>query len=116
MVNTIIYLLKNLQDQTDVIGDIRGVGLSIGIEFIQNKDSKEPDGDFTARLVYRLFELGLVCFSTGEFSNVIEWTPPLTITEEECKDAVKILQQAILDVKSGMVSDEDIAEYILGSC
>lgn len=112
----LLDLLKNLQEQTDVIGDIRGVGLSIGIEFVQNKDSKEPDGDFTARLVYRLFELGLVCFSTGEFSNVIEWTPPLTITEEECKDAVKILQQAILDVKSGMVSDEDIAEYILGSC
>ena len=36
--------------------------------------------------------------------------------EEECKEAVRILQQAILDVKSGMVSDEDIAEYILGSC
>ena len=35
---------------------------------------------------------------------------------EECKEAVRILQQAILDVKSGMVSDEDIAEYILGSC
>nr|WP_288673447.1 hypothetical protein [uncultured Blautia sp.] len=35
---------------------------------------------------------------------------------EECKEAIKILQQAILDVKSGMVSDEDIAEYILGSC
>ena len=36
--------------------------------------------------------------------------------EEECKEAVRILQQAILYVKSGMVSDEDIAEYILGSC
>lgn len=36
--------------------------------------------------------------------------------EEEFKEAVRILQQAILDVKSGMVSDEDIAEYILGSC
>ena len=36
--------------------------------------------------------------------------------EEECKEAVRILQQAILDVKSGRVSDEDIAEYILGSC
>lgn len=35
---------------------------------------------------------------------------------KECKEAVRILQQAILDVKSGMVSDEDIAEYILGSC
>ena len=36
--------------------------------------------------------------------------------EAECKEAVRILQQAILDVKSGRVSDEDIAEYILGSC
>jgi 4-aminobutyrate aminotransferase len=53
--------------------------------------------------------LGLLLFYVGTFSNVLEITPPLILTEGEVDEGVAILDQALADVEAGRLSDEVLA-------
>jgi 4-aminobutyrate aminotransferase len=91
------------------IGDVRGHGLAIGVELVQDRSTKEPAGTLAAKTVYRAFELGAVLYYVG--GNVLEVTPPLVITDHEVDLAVEIIGTAIEDAAAGKVSDEQIAPY-----
>lgn len=102
--------LRRLQDDYPVIGDVRGRGLLIGVELIA-PETVEPDPGLAAKLCYRCKELGLIVFYVGTRSNVIEITPPLTISREECLEGLEIFETALHDVLMGRVSDKDVVEY-----
>jgi 4-aminobutyrate aminotransferase len=103
--------LSELQAKHALVGDVRGLGMIQGVELVRDRDSKEPAGKEAAKVVYRAFELGLLVFYVGMFSNVLEITPPLLLTEAEADEGVAILDQALADVEAGLVSDEAIARY-----
>ena len=65
----------------------------------------------TAKVVYRAFELGLLVFYVGMFSNVLEITPPLVMTQMEVDEGIAILDTALTDVQAGRVSDEIVAPF-----
>ena len=102
--------LKGLLARYPVIGDVRGKGLHIGVELVV-PGTKEPNAELAARFCYRAKELGLVVFYVGTSSNVLEITPPLTITEEEIARGVGLFEQALVDAQAGKVSDADLANY-----
>jgi 4-aminobutyrate aminotransferase len=81
------------------------------VELVKDRQTKEPASRETAKVAYRAFELGLLVFYVGMFSNVLEITPPLILTEAEVDQGVAILDQALADVAAGLVSDESIARY-----
>jgi len=91
------------------IGDIRGHGLSNGVELVTDRESKTPDRSLAAAVVYRAFELGVCVYFVGD--NVLEVTPPLVITDEEIDRAVAILGQAIDDAIAGKVPADVVAAY-----
>ena len=103
--------LAALQDKHPLIGNVRGLGLIQGVELVRNRTTKEPASSETAKVVFRAFELGLIVFYAGMFSNVIEITPPLLLTELDAEEGVAILDQAISDVEAGRVSDTAVARY-----
>lgn len=108
------YLTKaftDLQKKYDCILETRGIGLLQGIELVKDRCTKEPDAELTAKATYRAFELGLLHFYAGIFSNVLEFTPPLVITQKQAETGVQIIDQAIGDALEGKVSDEKIAPY-----
>lgn len=97
--------LLSLMQKHDLIGNVRGRGLAIGVELVKSRQTREPAAKEAAKLVYRSFELGLIAYYVGMNSNVIEMTPPLTLTTTEAEEALAILDQAISDVAQGRVDD-----------
>jgi 4-aminobutyrate aminotransferase len=103
--------LRDLMDKHPLVGDVRGLGMIQGVELVRDRETKEPAPSEAAKVVYRAFELGLLVFYVGMFSNVLEITPPLILTQAEADEGVAILDQALSDVEAGKVSDEVVAPY-----
>ena len=103
---------KQLSNKHELIGDIRGRGLAIGVEIVKDKFSKREEAKIeTAKIVYRAYQLGLIIFYVGMKSNVLELTPPLILNEKQANEGLEILDQAFLDVSKGKVSDEILNEF-----
>jgi len=108
------YFLKKLgkiKERHELIGDVRGKGLILGVELVKDRKRKEPASKEVSKVVYRAWELGLITVSTGLYSNVIEITPPLILTKKDVDEATEIIEKAISDVENGLVPDEVVKEY-----
>jgi 4-aminobutyrate aminotransferase len=93
-----------LKDKYPLIGDVRGMGLSIGVDLVKDRDTKEKDGTAAAKICYRCWEKGVVLtFFAG---NVLRVQPPLVITKDEMDRAIDIIDGAIKDYLSGDIPDE----------
>lgn len=103
--------LKELQLSQSVIGDVRGRGLAIGVELVSDPVTKEAAAELAAMTVYRAFELGAVVYYVGMSSNVLELTPPLTLSKEQAADAVSLVGQAIADAATGKVPASKLAGF-----
>jgi 4-aminobutyrate aminotransferase len=86
--------LKKLQKKHPVIGDIRGVGLMIGAEFIQKDGS--PATEYVGKLEQLAFRKGLLLLSCGK--STIRFAPPLVITEDDVKVGLEILDQCLTEL------------------
>lgn len=103
--------LQVLQRRHPLIGDVRGLGLMIGIELVRDRQSREPAGREAARLAYRCFELGLLVIYCGLHGNVIELTPPLTISATDVERALSIIDEALSDIEAGRFDDAKLTPY-----
>lgn len=108
------YLLDRLRGALspyEIVGDVRGQGMILGVELVTDRASKEPNQPDAAKVVYRAYELGLILYYAGMWGNVLEITPPLILTEAEVDTGVGILAQAVDDVVNGRVGDEVLAGF-----
>jgi 4-aminobutyrate aminotransferase len=103
--------LKEMQARHPIMGDVRGKGLIMGIEFVKDPVTKEPAGKESIKVCSRALDKGVVIFGTGLLGNVVEITPPLIITNEQADEALSRLEEAIDDVEHGRVSDEAVARF-----
>lgn len=106
---TLLTGLRDIAERRAVVGDVRGRGLAIGVEIVGPDGAPAPDT--TAKIVLRAWQLGVVVFYVGNRSNVLELTPPMTMTSDEARLALHILDTAMADVEAGRVSDAEIADY-----
>ena len=72
--------LRQLQDDHALIGDVRGLGLFIGVELVRDQDSLEPADSEAARVVERMKERGVLLSTDGPLHNVIKIKPPLAFS------------------------------------
>jgi 4-aminobutyrate aminotransferase len=107
----LIASLTRLRARHRAIADVRGRGLAIGIEIEPEAGAEMSAKMLTAMIVYRAFELGAVMYYVGMRSNVIELTPPLTLSEAEADEAAAIIDQAISDAMAGAVAPTTVAGF-----
>ncbi len=85
--------LRELAGRHPIVGDVRGLGLMVGMELVRDRSTKEPARDEQRIILRRAFERGLVLLPAGE--SVIRFCPPLIVSEEEIDTAVAILDRAM---------------------
>ena len=86
--------LTELKSRHEIIGDIRGIGLLWGIELVQNRISKVKATVEAEKVMYYCLEHGL-SFKVSQ-SNVLQLSPPLTITRDQLKEAISIVDSALM--------------------
>jgi 4-aminobutyrate aminotransferase len=112
--DTLWSALHSLRARQPLIGDVRGRGLVLGVELVRDQASREPVSVLTtAKVIYRAYQLGAVFFYVGLRGNVLELTPPLTLSEAEAREGVAIIEQSLTDVCNGMVTDADVAPFMM---
>jgi len=87
--------LRALQKKHPVIGEVRGLGLMVGVEFTTK--SGEPDPATAKAVQARCLANDLILLTCGPYVNVIRWIPPLIITAEQIDTALSIFDQALSD-------------------
>lgn len=106
--------LQAVAQKQEMIGDVRGRGLVVGIELVADRGTKAPvPVTTTAKVIYRAWELGALFLYVGLKGNVLELTPPLTLTEQEASQGAAIISQALADVAAGKVSDEAVKPFMM---
>jgi len=88
--------LRTMQTKYPCIGDVRGLGLMVGIEFV--KQGKEPFTEELKKIMDHCLEKGLILAECGVDKNVIRLAPPLIVTEEQMERGLDILDKAIMAV------------------
>jgi alanine-glyoxylate transaminase/(R)-3-amino-2-methylpropionate-pyruvate transaminase len=88
--------LKKLMSEHKLIGDVRGMGLMLGMELVRDRATKEPAKAETLELLERTREMGMLVGKGGIDGNVIRIKPPMCITAEDADFAVEVLHQALL--------------------
>ncbi|MGH2662137.1 MAG: 4-aminobutyrate--2-oxoglutarate transaminase [Actinomycetota bacterium] len=78
------------------IGEVRGVGAMIGVEFVKDRETKEPHKEFTSKLVNGTTERGVVTVSCGIYKNVLRHLLPLVITDDQLAEGLDVLADSAL--------------------
>lgn len=85
--------LRRLQDKYDCIGDVRGLGMMLGVEFVTDKQSLKPAPELRDRVEMECYKRGLIILGCG--GNSIRWSPPLILAKEHVDVALEIFDAAI---------------------
>ena len=87
--------LRELQTRHEVIGDVRGKGLMIGIELVTDRESREPARELCGAVLHRAFHNGLILLSCGV--STVRFMPPLMITKGDVDEAFSILEASLVE-------------------
>jgi 4-aminobutyrate aminotransferase len=97
-----IYFLKRLKElavQHELIGDVRGKGLIIGVELVEDRKTKAPAAKATEHIVDQALQKGVYYASGGRYGNVLKISPPLVITEEQIEFSLTVLDDALKETE-----------------
>jgi len=93
----IMKRLEELKDKSEIVGDVRGKGLMIGVEIVENKESKKPSPQRASEIMTRSWKRGVNVITCG--ASTIRVAPPLVITRELVEAALGIIEDAIKEVE-----------------
>ena len=95
--NHLMAGLRDLQTRHPIIGDVRGLGLMIGIELVRDRVTKERAVKERDAVVQAMFRRGVIALGAGK--NAIRLAPPLVITKAQADIVLKLFEEALLEVE-----------------
>jgi 4-aminobutyrate aminotransferase len=96
MGNRLLTGLRKLQDKHKIIGDVRGVGLMIGVEFVKDRATREPATHFVGELEQLAFRRGLLLLGCGK--SIIRIAPPLVLSPYDVDTGLSILDSCLTEL------------------
>jgi 4-aminobutyrate aminotransferase len=87
--------LRRIAAEEPRIGDVRGPGLMVGVEFVRDRASREPAGEVAAAVMARTADLGLLVLTCGSIHQVIRWLPAIDVSAAEISEGLEIFEEAL---------------------
>jgi 4-aminobutyrate aminotransferase len=94
--------LRELSDRHPCIGDVRGLGLMVGVECVQDRTTREPAIALRDAVVQACFRRGLLVLGCGECA--VRFSPPLVVDEKDVSTATRIFEQALTEIEQAACS------------
>ena len=91
--------LKAIAKKCKYLGDVRGMGLVMGLEFVKDKKTKEPAPELIKHVITKCANNGLLVGSVGVYGNVIRVAAPLVITRDEADESLLIMEKVLTGLK-----------------
>lgn len=88
---------KVWQEKYGVLGNIRGLGAMIGLEFVKDMETKEPNGELVSAMVQACVQRGLMIEPAGRWGQVVRFLAPLVITDEQLEKGLDIFEEALVE-------------------
>jgi 4-aminobutyrate aminotransferase len=85
----------DLADRHETIGDVRGLGLMVGVEFVEDRESRTPDSKAFQHVASHAFDNELIIIECGPDGNILRFIPPLITTMEELDWAIDLVDQGL---------------------
>jgi 4-aminobutyrate aminotransferase/(S)-3-amino-2-methylpropionate transaminase len=85
------------QKRHPLIGEVRGLGAMVAIEFVKDRRTKEPAKEFTLDLVKRCVDNGVILIYAGTHSNVLRYLVPLVITDEQLDEGLGVIEKQLFN-------------------
>jgi 4-aminobutyrate aminotransferase/(S)-3-amino-2-methylpropionate transaminase len=96
--------------QVPQVGEIRGVGAMIGVEFVKDRETKEPDETLVGSMIGEAITHGVVSVSCGPYHNVLRHLVPLVMSDEELEEGLDVLAEAAVRASTGNAPPAQPAE------
>lgn len=93
--------LRQLQQKHSLIGDVRGIGLMLGVELVRDRSTKEPAGSETAHILEQAKDRGLLLGKGGLHGNTLRIKPPMCITKDDANYLVECIDEILTEMKQG---------------
>lgn len=93
--NIIQSRFMKMKEKYSVIGDVRGLGAMMAIEFVKNSDPLQPDSEFCQKVMEGCGRNGLIIITAGTHKNIIRILSPLVITDQQLHKGLDIIEQEI---------------------
>ncbi len=90
----------SLSQRHEVIGDVRGVGLALGVEFSKNRETREPYHAFCQEFLRRFRDNGVISGSDGEYQNCVKMRPPLIVQRHHIDFALTAFDKTLREMKN----------------
>jgi 4-aminobutyrate aminotransferase/(S)-3-amino-2-methylpropionate transaminase len=87
---------EGLAETVPEIGEVRGVGAMVGVEFVKDRGTKEPNGDFLSAVIGGATQRGVVTVSCGAYHNVLRHLVPLVISDAELEEGLDLVGEAVV--------------------
>jgi diaminobutyrate-2-oxoglutarate transaminase len=94
-----LRLLKELEKDSEVVGECRGKGLMLGVEFVKDKATKEPAPEVAAAVRTLCHRRGLLIEIGGHYFNVARFLPPLVLTEDLARKGIEVFAEAVREAE-----------------
>ncbi len=92
---TMLGMLKDIEAHSAIVGEARGQGLMLGVEFVKDKGTREPAPDLAAKVRTICHRNGLLIEIGGHYFNVARFLPPLILTEPLARKGVEVFADAV---------------------